>query len=796
MIDVKGTRTNSAPAPDAGDPLGLQQTEPDSGKRYSAWFVGLIAVGLYIRSFLWPEPEPELEPAATPNSGGDGESGGSIRKASFDLGPGEDDVAPDTDLIDEDTAPDEAAPFPTVLGPFDSLFFTAAQTFYVTSGIQADSANTLLPPFRAPDATGIGSNGNGYVPGTPPSGGGSGGSSSGGGATETAEPEDNGEETDAPSEDAQRNRPPRNTGPVYLADVGSGAAVGFALSFFLSQTTDPEGAEMTVRINAVSSGEMSPRGDDMRYIADTDYLGEVRIDYTVSDGSLEISQTAFLNVVENILIGSDEDDLLVGTHGRDMIDGLAGDDNLAGLAGRDRIFGRDGDDNISGGDGDDILFGGNGNDLIVGGAGNDWISGGAGDDRIFGGDGDDEIYGDAGDDMADGGAGNDVIHMGEGDDTALGGDGDDLLSGGSGADLIRGDDGQDIIHAGEGDDIAIGGDGDDEIYGDAGDDMADGGAGNDVIHMGEGDDTAIGGLADDVILGEAGKDQLLGGEGDDMLSGGADADLLHGDAGDDVLHGGTGDDTAFGGDGEDILFGEAGNDHLDGGHGDDVISGDDGDDLLEGGAGNDVLSGGAGSDSVSGGAGDDLVIADDDCVSDVFDGGEGHDQLDYSAATSAVIFDLTQGIVHGESTGEDQFENFEHFVGSREGDTFYVGAGSGTLTGNGGENRYDFVQGDTVDVLHSIYRITDFSSDDDIWIGEGSSRYHIRKAQKSLEDRIEDGFEEYAEGTGADEPRLSFHFDWTEDYRRTTIEVDFDRDTVVDLELMLEGEHLFVVEHA
>ncbi|MFX0547295.1 cadherin-like domain-containing protein [Roseovarius sp. S1116L3] len=701
MIDVKGTRSDQS-GTDPTDPLELRKEETGTGRIFSGWFASLVALGLYIRSFLWAEPETvhALPEDKMPDSESEDETGAPVlHNVSFEAT--EEDPEADPGSSQGSGAAEEPQGstllFPVFLGSFDDLPFLPPSQFTMDAYLPRSSANTTLPPFSGLRAVGAdspalaasGPAGSSAAPAPPPE-------------TETDPAEE--DETDTPRA-PDRNRAPQNKGPVYLADVGSGAAVGFALSFFLSQTIDADGDGMSVTMISSSSGAMTPKGDGWRYLADTDYLGEVRIEYVISEGAEGVTQTAYLNVIENIHDGTEGDDLIVGTIGRDRIDGQAGDDNLAGLGGRDRIYGEDGDDNIAGGDGNDSLFGGDGDDLIVGGTGDDWISGGAGQDRLYGGLGDDEIYGDEG---------NDAAYGGDGRDTIFGGDGDDLIRGNAGADLLSGD---------------------------------------------------------------AGMDRLFGGDGDDVMSGGAGADTAFGDAGDD------------------LLFGDDGDDHLDGGDGADILTGDAGNDMLLGGNADDILTGGAGEDVVSGGAGDDVVIADDDAMADHFNGGDGHDRLDYSAATKAVIFDLAEGMASGESTGADCFEEFEHIIGSAGDDIFRAGAGEGNLTGNGGADLYSFVQGDTVEMIRSSYLITDYDADDEIWIGTGSSRYHIRKAQKSIEERIEDELEDYAEGIGADEPHLSFHFDWTETYRRTAIEVDFDRDKVVDLEVMLDGEHVFVVEH-
>ncbi|MEX1233989.1 MAG: calcium-binding protein [Roseovarius sp.] len=707
MIDVKGIRSNQANA-DPDDPLNLRaQEEVGNKKTVFGWFGGLLAVGLYLRSFLWSEPEASVPAEETPlpdaEDAVDAPHKVSLRLVGEEPAPeeeGSNDIEPEL----ESTV---ASPIPGLPGPFAPFFFEPLSVLASGTELPRDAANAALPPFKWLGQANVGrmidSPMGGYtpfssVPNSNPSP-----IVSPEQTDETNGPDDDRDDEDTPQDP---NKGPRNNGPVYLGDVGSGLAVSFALSYFLPQTYDPEGDLLSISMGSSTSGTMIPKGEGWLYLADTDFLGEVKINFVLTDGEFEVPQSAYLTVIENIFTGTDGDDLLVGTRGRDRIVGLEGDDNLAGLGGRDTIEGGGGDDNIAGGDGDDILIGGDGDDVIVGGRGDDWISGGAGNDRLYGGAGDDEIYGDAGDDE---------------------------------------------IHGDQGNDVLSGGDGDDRIW---------------------------------------------GGDDDDVLSGDAGDDLLMGDAGDDVISGGVGNDTAFGGQGDDLIFGDDGDDLLDGGDGNDILVGDEGRDVLIGGAGDDVLRGGSDEDTVMGGAGDDLVIADDDDASDHYDGGEGHDQLDYSDATQPVNFDLEAGTASGESTGEDSFENFERFVGTEGDDTFYACGGEAILTGNGGADLYTFAQGDTVDIIRSLYQITDFDSDDEMLIQMGSNHRHIRKAQDSLEDRLEDSLEDYAEGVGADEPRLSYHYDWTDTYRRTVIEVDFDRDKVVDLQVVLDGEHILVFETA
>jgi Ca2+-binding RTX toxin-like protein len=348
----------------------------------------------------------------------------------------------------------------------------------------------------------------------------------------------------------------------------------------------------------------------------------------------------------------------------------------------------------------------------------------------------------------------------------------------------------------EGDDLLVGTHGRDAIRGGAGGDNLAGLAGRDVIHGEEGDDNIAGGDGNDTLSGGAGDDVIAGGAGDDWISGGAGNDRLHGEAGRDVIYGDHGDDLIEGGADDDLLFGGGGDDLVLGGDGADHLDGGDGNDTLLGGAGDDILMGGAGEDLVMAGEGDDLVLADDDGAADHYDGGSGLDRLDCSAAAEGVTFDLAAGTVTGGSVGADSFEGFEHLVGSGASDSFIAGPGSATFTGNGGGDLYEFVQGDALEPVPSVYRITDFGLSDLIWITSGDSTRKISKAQKSLEERIDSFFEDFADQASLDEPRLRFTHDWTDDFRRTLVEVDFDRDDRVDLTILLDGEHVLALDQA
>ena len=109
---------------------------------------------------------------------------------------------------------------------------------------------------------------------------------------------------------------------------------------------------------------------------------------------------------------------IMGTPGNDILIGTNKDDVIIGLGGNDIIIGKNGNDRICAGPGNDVVIAGNGNDHVSGGDGNDLIVGGPGDDKLLGEDGNDLILGLPG---------NDAIDCGPGDDVGIGGPGVDVV---------------------------------------------------------------------------------------------------------------------------------------------------------------------------------------------------------------------------------------------------------------------------------------------------------------------------------------------------------------------------------
>jgi Ca2+-binding RTX toxin-like protein len=210
-----------------------------------------------------------------------------------------------------------------------------------------------------------------------------------------------------------------------------------------------------------------------------------------------LAQLAASDVRFAPIVGTEGDDVLNGSQGNDVIYGGAGDDLLNGAEGDDQLFGEDGSDVLNGGPGGDSFVPGSGNDTVDGGDSlNDYIDFGAG------------ATSGAVVDLAAGTATNDgrggidaitnVEHVyGTSFGDTLGGDaGSNQLHGFMGNDALSGRDGADNVHGYEGDDVVNGGTGDDFMTGGAGDDLF-------VFAAGDGIDTiqdfSAGAGTDDII---------------------------------------------------------------------------------------------------------------------------------------------------------------------------------------------------------------------------------------------------------------------------------------------------------
>lgn len=389
-------------------------------------------------------------------------------------------------------------------------------------------------------------------------------------------------------------------------------------------------------------------------------------------------------------------------------------DVLVGSADEDRIFGEDGEDELRGLVGEDFLSGGRGSDTLFGGRGNDTlftysfqdgtydtlVDGGEGDDQVFlYGHGVDAIVFDLSDTAIDLAFQGTVVRNVE-RVQVNGGSGNDRLTGGALNDSITGGSGDDVLRGGDGSDYIEGQPGADEMYGDAGDDrlesyeydetvdtVLDGGGGSDVgvlirslqsasvTFSLEGPQTSQ--YFYSTLVRNVEQVILSSGSGNDSLTGGALVDRLSGNAGNDNLNGGGGDDELFGGTGVNTVYGGIGKDTvqvmlergatydgaiIDGGDEADTFIlnaadygpvvftlGRPGDvqtldgmtirsvERLQflGGFGNDVISGGVLGDRLDGGLGSDVLFGAGS--EDYLDGGEGADSMSGGSGDDTIV---------------------------------------------------------------------------------------------------------------------------------------------------------------
>ena len=324
--------------------------------------------------------------------------------------------------------------------------------------------------------------------------------------------------------------------------------------------------------------------------------------------------------IENVT-GGRFDDILAGSNGDNVLYAGAGDDQGRGMSGDDLLFMKDGRDTGYGMDGRDYVEGGGGDDLLFGGPGDDWVEGDWQAPWFDNGpEGADRLYGDEGNDVVRGGGGNGEVHGMSGDDRLDGGAGDDLIDGGEGVDTVE------FTAAERGVNVALSETFPKHTF-----------VGVDVILNVE---NAIGTRFDDALSG-TGDDRSWGLDGNDLLFLKDGADTGYGEGGQDYVEGGGGDDQLFGGGGNDWLEGDWQQPWFDNGApGNDRLNGDHGNDVLRGGAGQDRLDGGPGADRFVFASLTDSTVAAPDLILD-FNGHE--DRLDLSAIDADVSAAGDQG---------------------------------------------------------------------------------------------------------------------------------------------------------
>jgi Ca2+-binding RTX toxin-like protein len=451
---------------------------------------------------------------------------------------------------------------------------------------------------------------------------------------------------------------------AYSATLANGDALGtVGLAFTL--VTDATG---------VTGGRITG-------MAPLDMLGAINIRVTATDAGpgtpLSVSDTFALNVVANVITGSDQADMLLGLDGRDRISGRGGNDTLDGGLGADTLIGGLGDDHYLFGAGDVVTeAAGQGNDTVET-ALSSYTLGANVENLVYSGSANFT------------GTGNELANA------ISGGVGNDTLDGATGADTMRGGAGNDTYIADNAGDqvVELAGEGVDQVqtglasftlasyvenlrYTGSGNFIGNGNGTANTIWGGAGNDTLSGGASGDRLLGGLGNDSLDGGSGNDSMTGGAGDDTYVVDAiGDEVVEAANeGSDTVqvtrssytLGANLENLVY--AGSGAFSG-------VGNIQDNDISGGSGNDTLNGMAGADTMRGGAGNDLYIVDNALDQVVELAGAGVDQVQTSLST----YQLAAFVENLRYTGSGDFTG----VGNNTSNTLWGGAGHDILSGGG-----------------------------------------------------------------------------------------------------------------
>ncbi|AGW93168.1 hypothetical protein N234_24360 [Ralstonia pickettii DTP0602] len=255
------------------------------------------------------------------------------------------------------------------------------------------------------------------------------------------------------------------------------------------------------------------------------------------------------------------------------------------------------------------------------------------------------------------------------------------------------------------------------------------------------------------------------------LDGGGNSDTMTGAGVGDVFIGGGAADTLNGGTGDDVLRGGASNDVIDGGSGIDMLDFSDATGAitfsltqsssgtqvtLGGGLGKDTYSniegviGSAYNDTLTGSSANDIIRAG--AGNDTINGGAGIDLLDFSDATGAVSFSLTQSSTDttvnlgAVGLGTDTYRNIEGVIGSAFSDNLIGSSGNDVLRGGagddslaGGSGNDTLIGGAGVDILTG---------------GAGSDTFAFLRADPASVDKITD-FDRAPAAAGGDVLDLS-----------------------------------------
>jgi Ca2+-binding RTX toxin-like protein len=436
-------------------------------------------------------------------------------------------------------------------------------------------------------------------------------------------------------------------------------------------------------------------GDDTVESAVTYILGKYVEDLTLTEGNTNGT-------------GNTDNNLIVGSDGDNILDGKAGADTLRGGKGNDTyiVDGTDTVDEETGGDGEDTIkiaatfvlgaIAGIENLTLTGsGAFNGTGTGVA--NKITGNSGANKLTGDAGNDTLDGGSGNDTMIGGADNDTYVVNSAKDKVDEtGGGIDTVQATIAIDLTLADyDGiENVALTGTAGLKATGDEQDNRLEGNDGANLLIGGVGLDTLIGGKGNDTLDGDSGADDvdsLVGGLGNDtyLIDKLGDAVTEEEGEGTDTVRTAVSGYTLTGNVENLVLL--AGVASGTGNAGKNALTGND--------AGN-TLDGKAGADTMTGGKGDDTYFVDDakDMVKESSGMGSGDDTV-HSTAASYTLGSYVENLVldDGGIAG----------IGNTLNNVITGNVGDNTLTGGGGADTMNAGLGDDTYVIDTKDSIAD-----------------------------------------------------------------------------------------
>jgi Ca2+-binding RTX toxin-like protein len=200
-------------------------------------------------------------------------------------------------------------------------------------------------------------------------------------------------------------------------------------------------------------------------------------------------------------------------------------------------------------------------------------------------------------------------------------------------------------------------------------------------------------------------------------------------------------------------------------------------------------------------SGNDTVIA---CGADNgsyrnFTGGDGYDTLSYAGTSSEILIDIFNGTVSSAGETTDTFNSFENVVGGDADDTIIFGVGVVSIDGGGGSDTFIFMSGD-IDLTSNSNSGSGNTEIRNFEVGDVVRLDRFDIFNRAI-DQIENAFEDFIDSTqgngdgevyGDDIP-IRIRTELAEEMWRTFIDADFDRDSVYEFSISIDGNHDLII---